>query len=130
VWDGLDERPDLDVHLYVTEFETYAGHRYALPEFAPAWYTDPDSTFVRTALEAVGDAGIDPRLGTYRFCTNGSLTAGTLGIPTIGFGVGREQDAHTVDESIEVAMFERAVSGFGALAGALTARSRAELAAA
>jgi putative selenium metabolism hydrolase len=130
VWDGLDERPGLDVHLYVTEFETYTGHRYALPEFAPAWYTDPESTFVRTALEAVGHAGIEPRLGTYRFCTNGSLTAGTLGLPTIGFGVGREEHAHTVDESIDLERFERAVAGFGAIAGALTARSRAELAAA
>jgi putative selenium metabolism hydrolase len=130
VWEGLDERPGLDVHLYVTEFETYTGHRYALPEFAPAWDTDPDSTFVRTALAAVKQVGIEPRLGTYRFCTNGSLTAGTLGIPTIGFGVGREEDAHTVDESIELAKFERAVAGFGSLAGALTARSRAELAAA
>ena len=101
-----------------------------LPEFAPAWYTDPDSVLVRTALEAVGRAGIEPRLGTYRFCTNGSLTAGTLAIPTIGFGVGREEHAHTVDESIELAKFERAVTGFGTLAGALTARSPAELAAA
>lgn len=130
VWDGLDERPGLDVRLYVTEFETYTGHTYALPEFAPAWYTDSESVLVRAALEAVGHAGIEPRLGTYRFCTNGSLTAGALGIPTIGFGVGREEDAHTVDESIEVAKFERAVAGFGSLAGALTARSPAELAAA
>jgi putative selenium metabolism hydrolase len=130
VWDGVDERPGLDVHLYLTEFETYTGRRYALPEFAPAWFTDPDSTFVRTALEAIGHAGIEPRLGTYRFCTNGSLTAGTLGIPTIGFGVGREEDAHTVDESIELDTFERAVAGFGALAAGLTGRSRAELAAA
>lgn len=130
VWDGLDERPGLDVHLYLTEFETYTGRRYELPEFAPAWFMDPDSTVVRTALEAVGHAGIEPRLATYRFCTNGSLTAGTLGIPTIGFGVGREEDAHTVDESIELDKFECAVAGFRALAAGLTARSRAELAAA
>ena len=130
VWDALEERPGLDVHLYVTEFETYTGRRYALPEFASAWYTDPDSTLVRTALEALGPAGIEPRLATYRFCTNGSLTAGTLGIPTIGFGVGREEDAHIVDESIEIAKFHRAVAGFRSLAEALTSRSQAELAAA
>ena len=124
------ERPGFDVRLYVAEFGTYTGRRYALPEFAPAWYTDPDSTLVRTALDAVGHAEIEPRLGTYRFCTNGSLTAGTLGIPTIGFGVGHEEDAHTVDESIELAKFHRAVSGFRSLARELTARSRAELAAA
>ena len=116
--------------MFVTEFETYTGQGYAVPEFAPAWYTDPDSALVQTALDAVDRAGIAPELGTYSFCTNGSLTAGTLGIPTIGFGVGREQDAHTVDESIEIAQLHRAVSGFRSLAGALTARSRHELTAA
>jgi acetylornithine deacetylase/succinyl-diaminopimelate desuccinylase-like protein len=128
LWDALAEPPALDVHVFVTEFETYNGRRYSVPEFAPAWYTDPGSPLVRTALEAVARAGIEPTLATYRVCTNGSLTAGALGIPTIGFGVGREQDAHTVDESIEVASLERAVAGFRALAGALTARSRGELA--
>ena len=122
VWDGLNERPSTDVHVFVTEFETYTGHRYAVPEFAPAWYTEPGSPLVRTALEAVNAAGITAELCTYRFCTNGSLTAGTLGIPTIGFGVGREEDAHTVDESIEVDQLYRAVSGFRSLAGALTTR--------
>ena len=130
VWDELEERPSIDVHVFLTEFETYTGQRYAVPEFAPAWYTNPDSPLVQTALDAVDQAGIAPELGTYRFCTNGSLTAGTLGIPTIGFGVGREQDAHTVDESIEIAQLHRAVSGFRSLAGALTARSRHELKAA
>lgn len=130
VWDAFEDRPGIDVHLYVTEFEAYTGHRYALPEFAPAWYTDPDSSLVQTALAAVEDVGITPKLATYRFCTNGSLTAGTLNIPTIGFGVGKEEHAHTADESIEVAELHRAVSGFRSLAGAITARSRHELTAA
>jgi putative selenium metabolism hydrolase len=130
VWEALDDRPEMNVHVFVTEFETYTGQLYAVPEFAPAWYTDPDSALVQTALDAVDRAGIAPELATYSFCTNGSLTAGTLGIPTIGFGVGREQDAHTVDESIEIAQLHRAVSGFRSLAGALTARSRHELTAA
>lgn len=128
VWETLPEPPGLDVHVFLTEFETYIGRRYAVPEFAPAWYTDPGSSLVRTALDAVARAGIEPTLATYGFCTNGSLTAGALGIPTIGFGVGREEDAHTVDESIAVASLERAVAGFRALAGALTATSRGELA--
>jgi putative selenium metabolism hydrolase len=130
VWEGIAERPGLDAHVYRTEFETYTGRRYAVPEFAPAWYTDPSSALVRTALDAVAHAGIEPRPGTYRFCTNGSLTAGTLGIPTIGFGVGREEVAHTVDEWIDVGQFGRAVTGFGALARALTARGSGERAAA
>jgi acetylornithine deacetylase/succinyl-diaminopimelate desuccinylase-like protein len=128
VWNALQDPPSVDVHVFVTEFETYTGRRYAVPEFAPAWYVDPDTSLVQTALRAVAEAGIASELGTYRFCTNGSLTAGTLGIPTIGFGVGREEDAHTVDESIAVADLRRAVGGFRALAGALTARTRQDLA--
>jgi putative selenium metabolism hydrolase len=128
VWDALDEPPQLDVRVFLTEFETYNGRRYSVPEFASAWYTEPTSPFVQTALDAVARADIEPTLATYRFCTNGSLTAGELGIPTIGFGVGREQDAHTVDEHIEVAALERAVAGFRELAAALTASSRGEIA--
>jgi acetylornithine deacetylase/succinyl-diaminopimelate desuccinylase-like protein len=82
---------------------------------------------VRTALRAVEEAGIPAQPATYRFCTNGSLTAGTLGIPTIGFGVGREQDAHTVDESVDLAQLHRGVEGFRSLAAALTASSRRAL---
>jgi putative selenium metabolism hydrolase len=128
VWAHLEEPPSVDVHVFVTEFETYNGRRYSVPEFAPAWRTAPDTVLVETALDALRRVGIPPRLAAYRFCTNGSLTAGTLEIPTIGFGVGREEDAHTVDESIEVAQLARAVNGFRSLAAALTARSGDELA--
>jgi putative selenium metabolism hydrolase len=126
VWDVSNDPPSVDAHVFVTEFETYTRRRYAVPEFAPAWYLDPDGSLVQTALRAVAEAGIAPELGTYRFCTNGSLTAGTLGIPTIGFGVGREEDAHTVDESIAIADLHRAVDGFRSLARALTAQVAVE----
>jgi putative selenium metabolism hydrolase len=116
---------EVDVHIYLAEFETYNGRAYAVGEYAPAWYTDPDSALVQSALAAVEEAGIEPVLATYRFCTNGSLTAGMLGIPTIGFGVGQEEHAHTVDESISVESLQRAVDGFRSLAAAL---SRAGLA--
>lgn len=129
VWDELGERPGLDARVALREFETYVGRRYAVPDFTPSWYTNPDSAPVRAALAAVEAVGIAPRLGTYGFCTNGGLTGSTLGIPTIGFGVGREQDAHTVDESIEVAQLQRAVDGFRSLAATLTAQSPHALAA-
>lgn len=129
IWDRQDERPGVDVRIAVTEFQTYVGRGYTLQEFVPAWYTEPDIAPVQAALAAVEAVGIPPRLGTYGFCTNGGLTGGTLGIPTIGFGVGREQDAHTVDESIEIAQLRRAVAGLQSLAAALTALPPQELAA-
>jgi putative selenium metabolism hydrolase len=113
------EDASVEVGLAPAEFETYVGRRYVVPELAPAWLQPPDAPIVRAALAGLERAGIAPRLTTYRFCTNGSLTAGTLGLPTVGFGVGREADAHAVDESIEVAQLERAVDGFAGLAAAL-----------
>jgi acetylornithine deacetylase/succinyl-diaminopimelate desuccinylase-like protein len=109
----------VDVGIVAAEFETYAGRRYSLPELAPAWFFPADAPFVRATLNGLRRAGFPPWLATYGFCTNGSLTAGTLGIPTVGFGVGREADAHSVDESVAVADLERAVDGFAAIAGAL-----------
>jgi putative selenium metabolism hydrolase len=107
------------VGLSPAEFTTYAGRSYSVPELAPAWFFAAATPFVRAALDGLRGAGIAAEPDTYRFCTNGSLTAGTLGIPTVGFGVGREADAHSVDESVAIADLERAVDGFAALAAAL-----------
>ena len=65
--------------------------------FCHAWWTPVDSPTVRAATAALVEAGIDPTPTHYSFCTNGSLTAGLLGIPTLGFGVGLEHIAHQVD---------------------------------
>lgn len=58
-----------------------------------AWYTESAGAVVLMALAAVQNIGIDPRLATYYCYTNGGLTGGTLGSPTIGFGVGKEEHA-------------------------------------
>jgi acetylornithine deacetylase/succinyl-diaminopimelate desuccinylase-like protein len=62
------------------------------------------------------DAGLDPTPTHYSFCTNGSLTAGVLGIPTIGFGVGVESMAHQVDEHVTLESVHAGARGYAALA--------------
>jgi acetylornithine deacetylase/succinyl-diaminopimelate desuccinylase-like protein len=54
-------------------------------------------------------------LGTFRFCTNGAYSAGISGIPTIGFGLGKETDAHTADESIAINDLLKATIGYQAI---------------
>jgi acetylornithine deacetylase/succinyl-diaminopimelate desuccinylase-like protein len=119
VWDGRDRPPGLDVRMCEAAFETHTGRRYQVAEFAAAWETDPASPLVRTCLAGMEDAGLPPRTTVYRFCTNGSLTAGLRGVPTVGFGVGCEADAHTVDESIAVDDLYRCARGFAAIVGRL-----------
>jgi acetylornithine deacetylase/succinyl-diaminopimelate desuccinylase-like protein len=128
VWARRSRPPRFDCHLYIAEFETFNGRRYRVPEYAPAWLTPADSEPVSAAVAGLRGAGLKAELATYGFCTNGSLTAGHRGVPTLGYGVGREAEAHTVDEHIDVDNLYRAATGYGAIVGAIlhapVARSR------
>ncbi|MDP9074605.1 MAG: M20/M25/M40 family metallo-hydrolase [Actinomycetota bacterium] len=120
-WAAWPERPSLEVDLVRAQFSTWTGAEFDAAEFCPAWWTDAASPVVIRATAALTAAGLDPTPTHYSFCTNGSLTAGELGIPTIGFGVGVEHMAHQVDEHVTVASLDSGVRGFAALAAHLTA---------
>ncbi len=98
------------------DFQTYTGRRIVAPNFAPAWFFDEDAPIVAGAVEGLRQAGITPELSHYAFCTNGSGTAGRLGIPTIGFGPGHEELAHRVNEYIDVDELVLAARGYAAIA--------------
>ena len=85
------------------------------------------SDALTTALAGLRSAGVPTDLGHYAFCTNGSGSAGTLGIPTVGFGPGREDAAHTTDESITVHDLLTGARGYTALARALTSLTPGEI---
>jgi len=102
------------VTIGVDRFDSYSGARVEAPNFAPAWFTDPEREPARTALAALG-AGRHH----WAFCTNGSGTA-ALGIPTLGYGPGDETLAHRVDEHIELAELRAGAEGYATLAAALT----------
>ena len=74
--------------------------------YAPGFITqaaDPTvQTLQRTVLEVNPNA---PEPGVWRFATDGRFTA-AQGIPTIGFGPGDENLAHTTQEHIDVSAME------------------------
>ena len=118
-WSARDRPPGLDCHIYVAEFDTFNGRHFAVPEYAAAWLTPIESPIVTAALSGLTAAGLPAQTATYGFCTNGSLTAGLRSVPTIGYGIGREQEAHTVDEYIELTNLYRGTIGYSAIVGAL-----------
>lgn len=109
-----------DVSIAVDQYTTYTGASQYLPNFAPSWFTGPDAPIVRAAMDSLLAAGHQVSLGHYSFCTNGSGTAGTLGIPTIGYGPAEEHLAHTVDESIDVDDLYQGALGYAQIARGLT----------
>lgn len=104
------------VSIAEDDFETYSGGRIRALNFAPAWYFNPTEPVVRLAFEGLRAVGLEGDFTHYAFCTNGSGTAGRLGIPTVGFGPGQEELAHRIDEYIEVADLGRAAEAYAAMA--------------
>ncbi len=119
---ALDElREEIDdfrvnVSIPRTDVTTFPGTPLIAPKFAPAWLFEDEHPVVQSALSALDAAGIGTRTRTYSFCTNGSESAGRRNIPTIGYGPGTEEAAHTVDESVPVEQLVQAARGYAALA--------------
>jgi putative selenium metabolism hydrolase len=110
-----------DAGLAIAEdvFCTYTGVEVRAPNFAPAWLQPADSAVVRQASAGLRRAGLTADHTHYSFATNGSASAGRLGIPTVGYGPGHEEQAHVADEYIEVAELVTAARGYAAIVGAL-----------
>jgi len=100
----------------------YTGARLSGLRVFPAWYYDDKESFAAQALEALRSIGIDASPSTYGFCTNGSASAGDLGIPTLGFGPSEENQAHVRDEYVEIDQLVRASKGYMALSRVLTSK--------
>lgn len=107
------------VELATHQHTTYTGYDVTTTKFAPAWLYELDDVVVARAAEGLKTAGIDAVVTHYRFCTNGSGTAGYLGIPTIGYGPGHEDQAHKVDESIELSDLHLGAYGYAAILTAM-----------
>ena len=101
--------------------DCYTGGTITAKRFFPAWKYPDDAPFNLAAIRALRNAGIEPELTVYSFCTNGSHYAGEAGIRTLGFGPSREDLAHTVEEYITLEQLYRSADGYLALADALTA---------
>ncbi len=105
--------------VVVPEYDvvSYTGYRVRGRESYPAWLLAEDHPFLRRVVHAVeGALGQRPTVGTWRFSTDGVYTMGELGIPTVGFGPGREQVAHTADESVSLRDLERAMGAYARIA--------------
>ncbi len=113
-----EEYPTIDAKVSIAQniFSTYTDFPVEEDKFAPAWKMEKDADFVLNALASLSLAAIEPVIHAYSFCTNGSSSAGEMHIPTLGFGPGREEEAHIDNEFIELEQIYQAVQGYYSLA--------------
>jgi len=116
---ALETIPGVSMGFEEITLKTYTGHSLQAEDFHPAWLMPSDSPWLEQALRALSQAGLPAETFVAPYCTNGSASAGELGIPTFIFGPSSIALAHQVNESIEIAEFLRALAGYFALGQAL-----------
>lgn len=97
--EGLDH---VEVAYLDVAVPCYTGATLVSDDFHPAWEVPTSSPLVQAAAAAISAQGRDPQLHAVQFCTNGSGSAGELGIPTVVLGPGDPLQAHVIDEHISV----------------------------
>jgi putative selenium metabolism hydrolase len=111
-----------EVELIEDELVCYTGYRKRVKQYFPSWITDRNHWTVQESLAALEEGmGKKPEIIGWRFSTDGVATAGTLGIPTVGFGPGDPSFAHQPNEHVALADVANAARGYCALTYKLTA---------
>lgn len=117
--DNLPAGHQAGVAVVTTRLTTYTGLAQDFPAVFPPFLLAVDTPVVQTAYAALVDVlGRDDGVDIWRFATDGGHLM-AAGIPTVGFGPGDENLAHTNQECISLAQMEEAVAGYVALILAL-----------
>ena len=82
---------------------SYTGFVFPVDKYFPAWALEEDHPLVLAGQLAREQIGLPQApSGKWNFSTNGIYWAGKAGIPSIGFGPGDEETAHTVNDSVSL----------------------------
>ena len=87
------------VSMYTYEKPSYTGLVYPTDCYFPTWVIDEDHIVTGAAAETYKSLFDKvPRVDKWTFSTNGVSIMGMFGIPCIGFGPGKEAEAHAPNE--------------------------------
>jgi putative selenium metabolism hydrolase len=88
-----------EVSLYTYDRPSYRGLVYPTDCYFPSWVVPEEHVVIQSAAETYGALFNEPpRVDKWTFSTNGVAITGTHGIPCVGFGPGKESEAHAADE--------------------------------
>lgn len=100
----LLENGEIAVEMMKYTEPSYTGFIFPVDKYFPAWALDEQHPLVQAGLEASRLIGLpEYPAGKWNFSTNGIYWMGKAGIPSIGFGPGEEETAHTTQDSVLLA---------------------------
>ena len=108
-----EQRQDIQVvELYYTT-PSYTGFVFPVDKYYPPWALNEQHPLVQAGQATLAAVwGQAPETGKWNFSTNGTYWAGKAGIPSIGFGPGEEELAHTLNEHIRLEDVVRATEWY------------------
>lgn len=116
------EREGIEVELDVNEYHdiTYTGYPLATREAFSAWILDEHHPLIESMAAAYRAIARQPTtIGHWAASTDGVYSMGEANIPTIGFGPGKPEHAHTPLECVRLDDVVRAAEVYTALTAIL-----------
>jgi len=94
---------DAEIELLTYDTPSYTGLKYPMEKYYPTWVLDESHPLARASVAAYESLWHKPPVvDKWTFSTNGVATMGLMGVPTIGFGPGEEDVAHSVTERVPI----------------------------
>jgi putative selenium metabolism hydrolase len=99
----LTHRDSITVEELFYDDPSYTGFVFPVDKYFPAWAYEDSHPLVQAGAKTRTAIGLpDAPSGKWNFSTNGIYWAGKAKIPSIGFGPGDEETAHTVHDSVSL----------------------------
>ena len=112
---ALPAMADAEVTVLQYRVKSWTGLEYGMEKYYPTWVLPAEHPLVRAGVEAHRALfGRDPVVDKWTFSTNGVATMGIMRVPTVGFGPGEEDVAHTARERVPIAHLVTATQMYAA----------------
>ena len=121
----IRELPSFDHETMKVEILTYTTPSYKkkvleTEKYYPTWVLPEEHPLVQAGAKAAERAlGRKTGISKWVFSTNGIASMGQLGIPSIGFGPAREEDAHSTNDCVKVDDLVTSIAFYAALPAAI-----------
>jgi putative selenium metabolism hydrolase len=100
---SLPGAEDAEIEILSYDVPSYTGLRYPMEKYYPTWVLEESHQVTRAAVETFESLwDRPPVVDKWTFSTNGVASMGLKGVPTIGFGPGEEEVAHSVGERMPI----------------------------
>jgi putative selenium metabolism hydrolase len=103
------------VSMYQYERPSYTGVLYPIECYFPTWVIPEDAAPTQAMVKAYEGMYGKPKVDKWTFSTNGVTIMGRNNIPCIGFGPGKEEEAHAPNEKTWKADLVRCAAVYAAL---------------